>query len=46
MAFGEPLVGLDHTGVAIVVGITGIGLLSTANSISVMEKKKEGFKNE
>jgi len=41
MAFGEPIIGADHTGVATVVGITGIGLISTGNTISLIGKKKE-----
>ncbi len=42
MAFGEPIVGVDHTGIATVVGITGIGIITTANTISLLGKKKEG----
>ena len=41
MAFGEPIIGADHTGVATIVGITGIGLISTGNKTSLLEKKKE-----
>jgi hypothetical protein len=40
MAFGEPLIGTDHTGIATVVGITGIGIISTAN-VTLLGKKKE-----
>ena len=40
MAFGEPLIGPDHTGIATVVGITGIGIISTAN-VTLLGKKKE-----
>ena len=42
MAFGEPILGTTHTGVATVVGITGIGIITTANKISFSGKKKEG----
>ncbi|MHC3129949.1 MAG: hypothetical protein IBV52_07740 [Candidatus Bathyarchaeota archaeon] len=42
MAFGEPIVGVNHTGIATIVGITGIGIISTANKISLLEKKKDG----
>ena len=42
MAFGEAIVGTTHTGVATVVGITGIGIITTANKISFSGKKKEG----
>ena len=41
MAFGEPIIGADHAGVATVVGITGIGLISTGNTLSFVGKKKE-----
>jgi len=41
MAFGEPIVGVNHTGVATVVGIIGIGLIGTGNTISFVGKKKE-----
>ncbi|PVX25780.1 MAG: hypothetical protein CW691_03475 [Candidatus Bathyarchaeum sp.] len=41
MAFGEPIIGTDHTGIATVVGITGIGLISTGNTLSVVGQKKE-----
>jgi hypothetical protein len=41
MAFGEPIVGSDHTGIATVVGITGIGIISTANT-TLLGRKKEG----
>ncbi len=42
MAWGEPIVGVNHTGVATVVGIIGIGIISTANKTSLLGKKKEG----
>ena len=42
MAFGEPIVGPDHTGIATVVGITGIGIISTANTTLLAVKKSEG----
>jgi len=41
MAFGEPIIGADHAGIATVVGITGIGLISTGNTLSFVGKKKE-----
>ena len=41
MAFGEPIVGPDHTGIATIVGITGIGIISTANTILLAVRKKE-----
>jgi hypothetical protein len=44
MAFGEPIIGADHTGIATVVGITGIGLISTGNTSSFAGNKKEARK--
>ncbi|MFA5363656.1 MAG: hypothetical protein WC325_00560 [Candidatus Bathyarchaeia archaeon] len=41
MAFGEPIIGADHAGIATVVGITGIGIISTGNTLSFLGKKKE-----
>jgi hypothetical protein len=41
MAFGEPIIGADHTGIATVVGIIGIGVISTGNTLSFVGKKKE-----
>ena len=41
MAFGEPIVGVDHTGIATVVGMAGIGLITTANTTLLLGKKKE-----
>ena len=32
MAFGEQILGPNHTGIATVIGITGIGIISTANT--------------
>ena len=44
MAFGESIIGVDHTGIATVVGITGIGLISTGNTLSFVGNKKEARK--
>ena len=41
MAFGEPLVGVNHTTLATVIGITGICLITSGNTISLTGKKKE-----
>ena len=41
MAFGEPIIGADHAGIASIVGITGIGLIGTGNTLSFVGKKKE-----
>ena len=41
MAFGEPIIRVDHAGIATVVGITGIGILGTGNTLSFAGKKKE-----
>jgi hypothetical protein len=42
MAWGEPIVGINHTGIATIVGITGIGIISTANKTSLLGTKKAG----
>jgi hypothetical protein len=44
MAFGEPVIGADHTGFATVVGITGIGLIGTGSTSSFAGNKKEARK--
>ena len=41
MAFGESIVGPDYTGVATIVGITGIGIISTSNITLLATKKQE-----
>jgi hypothetical protein len=41
MAFEEPIISARHAGVATVVGITGIGLISTGNTLSFAGTKKE-----
>ncbi|NIW80578.1 MAG: hypothetical protein GWN16_14460, partial [Calditrichae bacterium] len=41
MAFGEPIVGVDHAGIATVVGIIGIGIIGTANTTLLAVRKKE-----
>ena len=42
MAWGEPIVGINHTGIATIVGITGIGIITTANKTSFLGNRKEG----
>jgi hypothetical protein len=41
MAFGDPIIGPEHTGIATIVVITGIGLIGTGNTLSFVGKKKE-----
>ncbi len=41
MAFGEPIVGPDHTGIATTIGITGIGIITTANTTLLATRNKE-----
>ena len=41
MAFGEPIVGVNHTGIATVIGITGIGIITTGNKASFSGKREE-----
>ena len=40
MAFGEPIMGTIHTSIATVIGIVGIGIITTSDKTSVLEKKK------
>ena len=40
MAFGELILGPDHTGIATIVGIIGIGIISTANTTLLAARKK------
>jgi hypothetical protein len=42
MAFGEPIVGVNHTGIATVVCIVGLGVIATGSKTSPAGKKKEG----
>ena len=41
MAFGEPIIGADHAGIATIVGTNGIGLITTGNTLSFVRTKKE-----
>lgn len=40
MAFGEPIVGVNHTGIATVVCITGLGIICSANKTSSTQRRK------
>jgi hypothetical protein len=44
MAFGEGLLGENHTGIATVIGIVGIGIISTsgAPNSKILNAKKKG----
>jgi hypothetical protein len=39
MAFGEGLLGENHSGIATVIGIVGIGLIGTSGAISAARAK-------
>ena len=41
MAFGEPIVGADHAGIATMVGIVGIGAITAANTTLILGAKEE-----
>ena len=41
MAFGEPIVGANHTGVATVVAIIGIATITVSNTTLLLGKKEE-----
>jgi hypothetical protein len=44
MGWGEPILGEDHTGIATVIGIVGIGIISnsTVIRIGIITKTKKG----
>jgi len=44
MGWGEPILGEDHTGIAAVIGIVGIGTIGTATviGIGIITKAKKG----
>lgn len=40
MGWGEEILGENHSGIAAVIGIVGIGIISNANRMSSSEKTK------
>jgi hypothetical protein len=46
MAFGEPIIGAEHAGIATTALIAGIGFLGTSNTSPFKTKKKEKILNE
>jgi hypothetical protein len=40
MGWGEPILGEDHTGIATVIGIVGIGLIGTSGAIISGERAR------
>jgi hypothetical protein len=44
MGWGEPILGKDHTGIATVIGIVGIGIISNSTVIrsGLITKSKKG----
>jgi len=43
MVWGDPLFGESHTGVATVVGMIGIGIITSSNSLAITMKRREGL---
>ncbi|MDG6222227.1 MAG: hypothetical protein QCH99_03095 [Candidatus Bathyarchaeota archaeon] len=41
IAYREPIIAVDHPGVATVICITGLGLIGTGNTLSFVCKKWE-----
>ena len=41
MVWGDPIFGESHTGVATVVGMIGIGIITSSNSLALTMKRKE-----
>jgi hypothetical protein len=42
MAFGEPILGATHTGIATVVGILGLGIITASNKTPFSGNNKRG----
>ena len=43
MAWGDPIVGENHTGIATVVGILGLGIITSANTHAIVTRSDEGL---
>jgi O-antigen/teichoic acid export membrane protein len=43
MVWGHPILGEDHTGIATVVGIVGLGIITSSNSYVLALRRKEGL---
>ena len=43
MGWGDPILGENHTGIATVVGIIGIGIITSSNTYALATKRKEGI---
>ena len=39
MVWGDPILGKNHTGIATIVGITGIGIITSSNAYPRMRRK-------
>ncbi len=43
MVWGDPILGGNHTGIARVVGMLGIGIIISSNSRAITMKRREGL---
>ena len=43
MGWGAPILGENHTGIATIVGIIGIGIITSSKTPSLAVKRKEGM---
>jgi len=43
MVWGDPILGENHTGIARIVGIIGIGIITSSNTLALAMKRKEGM---
>ena len=43
MVWGDPIFGESHTGVATVVGMLGIGIITSSNTYSLTTRENEGL---
>ena len=44
MGWGESILGENHTGIATVMGIVGIGMISTSKNLTLARKRVNGGK--
>jgi len=43
MGWGDPILGENHTGIARIVGIIGIGIITSSNTHVLAMKREEGM---
>jgi hypothetical protein len=43
MGWGDPILGENHTGIATIVGILGIGIITSSKTSALAAKREEGI---